>query len=178
MKHINPENVDYFYFAPGDDVAGLTSGLGLEPVWALNPVWGTDLTFPWWDALPEVRLVGEPWGWRNALGLYLLYWGNGKNLSELDARVTAGKWSDADFEGSVETGFSITLCASCNRAWETLIILSDTYLSAPDLRRNKFEAWRHRLLRCKACNSHFRQLVVKIYGEYVAEAKAPRREAL
>lgn len=159
MYRINPENVDYLYFLPSDDVSDAVSSLELELKWP------NALTREQWNRLREVRLVGVPWPWSGKILLRLLYWGDREGLEALDQRVAAGAWSSADFEDSIQTQLSQTRCNECGCIWRTLVALNDPYLGAPGLLERKFGAWERAWKRCPSCGASLRRFVVKIYDE-------------
>jgi DNA-directed RNA polymerase subunit RPC12/RpoP len=96
-------------------------------------------------------------GWVN-----FLFWPNHPQLADLDLKVCKGDYSDEDFAASVKTEYIRTICPQCGRSWPSLVIDSgNPYLGAPGLINRKIA--QSRILRCPACGSSLRLLVVRIF---------------
>jgi hypothetical protein len=104
--------------------------------------------------------------------LYYLFWSDEPDLKELDRRVIAGTYTDADFTSSVRTAYQDTFCSECGARWHTLIIPGgDPYPGAWDLLQRKFAM--SKFLLCPACRASLRQAVVKILGPADGSGRAP-----
>lgn len=160
MNHITAEGVDYFYFAPRDDISKLYT-LSEE-----EPFWPAAFMKKYWNAFPYLRLVAEVHPRLKSVAVSWLYWGDDADLRTLDERVQHGTYTDADFAGSIRTQYSRHICFGCRREWHALIITPDQPHPALDIGRKKLETWWPRLKKCPACGSPQRQMVAKIFGEY------------
>jgi hypothetical protein len=170
MKRILPQNVEYLYFNPEDDIAQASSLDDCEPMWS------SPFMRERWNRFPDVRLVGAVLPWSKIMPMYWLYWDDGSDLCALDARVESGTYTDADFESSVKTQYSKTICDSCKREWDTLIMPpGDPYLGAEGLLEQKLQMWGPKFKKCPACGASLRQMVVKFFVRDVEQiAKALR----
>ena len=157
MKEVRAEGTSYFYIASGNALAAARASLGTFEV----PSYVEGRL----DTAEDFRLVAV----RNPLRRdkflpYLLFWSQPLPLAELDQRVEAGTYGDADFASSIKTSYQVTLCGNCGRRWHTLVApAGDPYLGAPGLMERKLAA--ASVLTCPSCNSSLRQLVVKIFEE-------------
>jgi hypothetical protein len=159
MREIRPEGTPYFYFTATDQLPG-TSYRDMQ-LSNFDPFMRTAL-----PAAKDCRLVLVKSQFLAGRALvYFLHWDDGTDLLAVDRRVERNAFTDDDFRRSVKTEYQVTRCDSCKRRWHTLVIPpGDPYDDAPGLYEEKLRT-HHLIERCPACNTYFRQLVVKIFAD-------------
>ena len=158
MRQVQAEGTRFLYLTKGEDINSLNE---------------SELTLS--GSLPEetaavlesndVRLtVFERMLRRKQGGPYFLLWQDGRDLNEVDARVTEGSYTDADFAAALRTTYQETTCDDCGTASKSLVIPpGDPYPGAPGLQERKIAS--ARFARCPRCRAAFRQMVVKTFGQ-------------
>lgn len=158
MHRVAAEGTEFFYFRADEDPREQTE----LPLGADLP---DDRTLAAGQAAADTRFAVFPSMLRPDHGhFYILYWPSGPDLADLDRRVVAHAYDDADFESSVRTVYQDTSCDECDIVLPTLVIPpGDPYPGAPGLLDRKIAA--SRFQRCGACGSPLRQMVVAILDE-------------
>ncbi|TKD10030.1 hypothetical protein [Polyangium fumosum] len=168
MRLIGPEGLDPFVYcshgtpvpSEGDVVMGYEIRYGAQEYIRRKL-----------NHLLNIRLILVPWGRNSTVALiYLLHWETEAETIGLDEKVFSDRYTDSDFEGSVRTVYSNTICFSCKRQWHTLIMPPGDYYPGRGSDMFYEKVAKREILRCPGCGSSLRQLVVKIIEEAFPEA--------
>lgn len=153
MKKIKVEEIDLFYLMPGDESSLLDNPpvkiRGLVKPKLLNQ-----------DDVRTILITHDPLFSYEATVDYL-YWPNGQDLKELDAKVAENKFTENDFKASIITRYQKHWCSACDDYFDALVIDDFNDFRKPGMSKKKI--WQSLIRDCPYCGAGLRQLVVKIF---------------
>ena len=169
MKLIGPEGVEPFvYYAhnealpkEGDVVCGLQYRILVRFRYMADNL----------ARFRNVRFVLVRWARTTDADPYYLYWDTEAETANLDQKVTADRYTDADFVKSVRTVYSPHICFGCKRRWHSLVMdPAVPYCPVKGLLEMKIASCPTKA--CPVCNTRPRQMVVTYMEEIVDDDSA------
>lgn len=155
--------MSFIYFTKDDCLPGVRqfANLGFDYIDFIDLLWDEIV-----DYFSNIRLIVLEYPFLpGKKHIRFLHWDDAINLDELDAKVSAGNYTDDDFKKSIITLLGRTFCIHRTCSWEAYTLVmdyQDAYIFHSELRSRKLRE--HKFYNCPNCGKPLTLAVAKIFN--------------